>query len=175
MATCHRTRHVLHGSKSVMPSSSFANQLKGSFLQKNCGGECTNVDPSSLNWFKIDEAGLLSGTVADGQWGAGEMIAQNSSWTSTIPAATPNGNYMIRHETLAIHTANQPQFYMECAQVTITGGGSGSPGPTVKFPGGYDPNDPSIDIDVYSSTATSYTFVIYNFAIIILMSNTPFL
>ena len=87
------------------------------------------------------------------------MIAQNSSWTSTIPAATPNGNYMIRHETLAIHTANQPQFYMECAQLTITGGGSGSPGPTVKFPGGYDPNDPSIDIDVYSSTATSYTFV----------------
>ena len=64
---------------------------------------------------------------------------------------------------------------MECAQVTITGGGSGSPGPTVKFPGGYDPNDPSIDIDVYSSTATSYTFVINNFAIIILISNTPFL
>lgn len=123
----------------------------------NCGGDCTAADPSSLNWFKIDQVGLLSGTVADGQWGAGEMIAQNSSWTSTIPAATPNGNYMIRHETLAIHTANQPQFYMECAQLTITGGGSGSPGPTVKFPGGYDPNDPSIDIDVYSSTATSYT------------------
>lgn len=51
---------------------------------------------------------------------------------------------MIRFETLAIHTANQPQFYMECAQLTITGGGSGSPGPTVKFPGGYSATDPYV-------------------------------
>lgn len=86
------------------------------------------------------------------------MVADNSSWTSTIPAATPNGNYMIRFETLAIHTANQPQFYAECAQLTVTGGGSGSPGPTVKFPGGYSASDPSIDIDVYSSTATTYAY-----------------
>ena len=111
---------------------------------------------SGLQWFKIDEAGLLNGTVATGYWGSGEMVDQGSSWTSTIPAATPNGNYMIRHETLAIHTANQPQFYAECAQLEITGGGSGSPGPTIKLPGGYDPSDPSINIDVYSSTATTY-------------------
>ena len=122
----------------------------------NCNGACTSANPASLNWFKIDEAGLLSGTVANGYWGSGQMIAQNSSWTSTIPKALPNGNYMLRHETLAIHTANQPQFYMECAQVTITGGGSGNPGPTITLPGGYSNSDPSIDIDVYSSTATSY-------------------
>ncbi|EJD05308.1 glycoside hydrolase [Fomitiporia mediterranea MF3/22] len=122
----------------------------------NCGGDCTDADPTSLNWFKIDESGLLNGTVADGFWGSGLMIQQNSSWTSTIPAALPNGNYMIRHETLAIHTANQPQFYMECAQLTITGGGSGTPSPTVKFPGAYSMDDPSINIDVYSSTATTY-------------------
>ena len=96
-------------------------------LRKNCEGDCTNADPASLNWFKIDQAGLLNGTVADGFWGDGQMIAQNSSWTSTIPAALPNGNYMIRHETLAIHTPNQPQFYMECAQLQITGGGNGNP------------------------------------------------
>lgn len=43
---------------------------------------------------KIDEASLLSGSFADGYWGSGQMIAQNFSWMSTIPAATPNGNYI---------------------------------------------------------------------------------
>ncbi|TDL19445.1 glycoside hydrolase [Rickenella mellea] len=122
----------------------------------NCGGDCTNVNPASLNFFKINESGLLSGTVANGQWGSGLMVQQNSSWTVTIPKSLPNGNYMIRHETLAIHTANQPQFYPECAQLTVIGGANGKPGPTVKFPGGYSATDPSINIDVYSSTATTY-------------------
>ena len=27
----------------------------------NCNGACTSANPASLNWFKIDEAGLLSG------------------------------------------------------------------------------------------------------------------
>jgi hypothetical protein len=126
----------------------------------NCGGSCTSANPASLDWFKIDGGGVLSGTVANGEWASGQMIAQNSSWTSTIPASLPNGEYMIRHETLALHARYQPQFYMQCAQLTITGGGSGSPGPTVKFPGGYSASDPSINIDVYASTATTYTYEI---------------
>lgn len=54
--------------------------------------------------FKIDEAGLLSGTVYDGYWGDGQMIDQNSSWTTTIPATVPSGNYLIRFETIALHS-----------------------------------------------------------------------
>lgn len=125
----------------------------------NCGGPCSSANPASLNWFKINESGLLSGTVTDGFWGNGQMIAQNSSWTVTIPKSLPTGQYMLRHETLAIHTANQPQFYMQCAQLQVTGGGNGTPGPTVKFPGAYNQNDPSINIDVYTSTATTYKYV----------------
>ena len=143
----------------------------------DCGGSCTSATPSSLEWFKIDEAGLLSGTVGDGYWGMGKLVADNSSWTSTIPANLPSGNYMIRHELLAIHSgADQPQFYPECAQLTITGGGGGSPGPTVvvrvlrlgvdkglantfkqKFPGGYSATDPSIIIDVYANDEQNVT------------------
>lgn len=105
----------------------------------SCGGSCTSAKPSSLNWFKIDQAGLISGTVANGQWGMGELVANNNSWTSTIPASLPAGEYLIRHELLAIHTTNQPQFYPECAQLVVTGGGSKSPGGSylVKFPGAY--------------------------------------
>jgi len=126
----------------------------------NCGSSCSGSNPASLEWFKIDESGLISGTVGDGYWGMGKLVADNSSWTSTIPSNLPNGNYMIRHELLAIHSgADQPQFYPECAMLTITGGGSGSPGPTVVFPGGYSATDPSITIDVYANseeTTTTY-------------------
>lgn len=53
--------------------------------------------------FKIDEAGLLSGTVGKGFWAAEKMIQQNNSWTTTIPSTVPSGHYLIRFETIALH------------------------------------------------------------------------
>ncbi|KAI0762086.1 glycoside hydrolase [Trametes elegans] len=126
----------------------------------NCNGACTSATPSSLSWFKINEVGLISGTVADGKWGQGELVDNNSSWTVTIPSSLAPGEYFIRHELLSIHTSNQPQFYPECAQLKITGGGSAQPSGSylVKFPGAYKMSDPGIDIDVYSQTGvTTYT------------------
>ena len=43
----------------------------------------------------------------------GELVANNNSWTSTIPATLKPGNYLLRHELLAIHTSNAPQWYPE--------------------------------------------------------------
>ena len=74
------------------------------YLAQCPGSTCTGVNAATLKWFKIDEAGLLSGTVYAGQWAAGQMIAQNSSWTTTIPASVPSGNYLIRFETIALHS-----------------------------------------------------------------------
>ena len=54
--------------------------------------------------FKIDQAGLISGTVGSGTWAAGQMIANNNSWTTTIPSTVPSGNYLIRFETIALHS-----------------------------------------------------------------------
>ena len=101
------------------------------------------MSSNSLQWFKIDEAGLLSGTVYSGTWGDGQMIAQNSSWTSTIPASVPSGAYLVRFETIALHSL-PAQFYPECAQLTITGGGSRAPttDELVTFPGAYSASDP---------------------------------
>ncbi|RPD53521.1 glycoside hydrolase [Lentinus tigrinus ALCF2SS1-6] len=125
-----------------------------------CNGACTSSTPSSLSWFKIDEMGLISGTLANGTWGQGELIANNNSWTSTIPSSLAPGEYFIRHELLAIHTSNQPQFYPECAQLILTGSGSAQPSGSylVKFPGAYSMSDPGVGIDVYSQpTVTNYT------------------
>lgn len=69
--------------------------------------------PTGNAWFKIDQAGLISGTLPSGLWGQGQMIADNSSWTSTVPATLKPGTYLLRNEVIAIHTSNQPQFYME--------------------------------------------------------------
>ncbi|KAL4264807.1 Endo-beta-1,4-glucanase D [Pleurotus pulmonarius] len=132
------------------------------YLAQCPGSTCTGVNANSLKWFKIDEAGLLSGSVGAGTWAAGKMIAQNNSWTSTIPASVPSGSYLIRFETIALHSM-PAQFYPECAQITITGGGSRAPtaAELVSFPGAYKASDPGITIDLYTQSATSQmTYVI---------------
>ncbi|TVY52041.1 Cellulose-growth-specific protein [Lachnellula cervina] len=87
----------------------------------NCGGDCKTFSPTGAVWFKIDQAGLLSGDLPTGLWGSGKMVADNSTWTSVIPAGLKAGNYLLRHETIAMHTANAPQWYPECAQLVVTG------------------------------------------------------
>jgi hypothetical protein len=42
------------------------------------------------------------------------------------------GNYLIRHELIALHQANNPQFYPECAQITVTGSGTAQPDASYK-------------------------------------------
>ena len=113
------------------------------YLAQCPGSTCTGVNAQTLSWFKIDEAGLLNGTIGDGYWGAGKMIDQNSSWTTTIPSTVPSGNYLIRFETIALHSL-PAQIYPECAQINISGGGSRQPttDELVKFPGGYSSTDP---------------------------------
>lgn len=39
---------------------------------------------------------------------------------------------------------------MECAQLRISGGGSGSPSPLVKIPGLYDTADPGIAFSIWN-------------------------
>ncbi|KAF5336596.1 hypothetical protein D9611_006617 [Ephemerocybe angulata] len=128
-----------------------------------CGASsCNSVDTKTSKWFKIEEAGLLSGTVEKGSWAAGKMINNNSSWTTTIPASVPSGQYLIRFETIALHSL-PAQFYPECAQLEITNGGSLAPtaDQLVTFPGGYKASDPGINIDLYGQAAkTQTTYVI---------------
>ncbi|KAB5589490.1 Glycoside hydrolase [Ceratobasidium theobromae] len=136
-----------------------------------CTTTCSEMDTSQADWFKIQEGGLLSGTVENGKWAMGDLVANNNSWTTTLPASLAPGEYLLRHELLALHSPNQPQFYPEvcapffvifnlakqpphyqCAQLKITTGGSAVGSPTVKFPGGYSASDPAININASSLT-----------------------
>jgi len=128
------------------------------YLAQCPGSSCTSSNAASLKWFKIDQSGLISGTVYDGYWGDGKMIAQNSSWTTTIPSTVPSGNYLIRFETIALHSL-PAQFYPECAQIQITGGGTLAPtsAELVTFPGAYTNTDPGLTVDIYSNAAQTQT------------------
>jgi hypothetical protein len=58
--------------------------------------------------FRIDQEGLVSGTQNAGKW-AGDTILDTLNWTTTIPASLAAGDYLIRHELIAVHQANNPQ------------------------------------------------------------------
>lgn len=71
----------------------------------------------------------------------------------TIPSKLAPGNYLIRHELIAIHTSNQPQFYPECGQLVVTGSGTQTPSSSylASIPGVYSMSDPEININIYSN------------------------
>ena len=80
------------------------------------------------------------------------MCVGDTNVSFTIPAATPSGDYLFRVEHIALHsasTAGGAQFYLSCGQITVTGGGSGTPAPLVAFPGAYKATDPGLLIDIY--------------------------
>lgn len=82
-----------------------------------CAGAFSSCDGSGAGWFKIDEKGLKAPPLSGTAWGNDDVL-KTLKWTSTIPAKLANGNYLIRHELLALHQANTPQFYPECAQIS---------------------------------------------------------
>jgi len=122
-----------------------------SYMTK-CPGDCKDFTPSaSTEWFKVDEKGLKSdGTT----WFQADM-SKGSPTSFTIPSVLSNGNYLLRHEIIALQngqTKDKAEFYPNCVQMTISGGASGdvSPSPTTHFPGAYKDTDPGILVNVYN-------------------------
>ncbi|EJD44963.1 hypothetical protein AURDEDRAFT_165835 [Auricularia subglabra TFB-10046 SS5] len=116
--------------------------------------DATQANVTGLQWFKIWEDGMD----ANGVWGVTRMVNNKGKVTFTIPSCIQSGQYLLRHEMIALHGAsNYPgaQLYMECAQLQITGGGNAQPA-TVSFPGAYKGTDPGIKINIYYPPVTSY-------------------
>jgi hypothetical protein len=124
----------------------------------SCGTDCSNFDATGNVWFKIDQLGLVSGTTDTGTWASDVLIANNISWTVTIPPKLKSGAYLIRHEILALHSAGAPQFYPHCSQLVVTGSGTATPSSSelVAIPGIYK-NDQSTMINIWNNGQTKYT------------------
>ena len=81
-----------------------------------------------------------------------------------LPAALPSGQYLARVEHIALHSASTSggaQFYISCAQISVTGGGNGTPGPLVAFPGAYKATDPGLLIDIYYPVVCPLPFLVW--------------
>ncbi|KAF2452720.1 glycoside hydrolase [Lineolata rhizophorae] len=128
------------------------------YMAKCPDSGCNDWDGSGTVWFKVDEAGLISGPRRGGTW-AGDQVVDTLSWTSTIPENLAPGDYMIRHEIVALHQAGNPQFYPECAQLTVTGSGTGVPSGDylVSFPGAYTGQEPGFTMNIDAPDATTDT------------------
>ncbi|KAJ5481629.1 hypothetical protein N7475_000441 [Penicillium sp. IBT 31633x] len=119
----------------------------------NCDGDCASVDKTKLKFFKIDEAGLIDGSNTPGTWASDKLIAANNSYTVTIPSAIASGNYVLRHEIIALHSAgetNGAQNYPQCLNLKVTGGGSDSPSGTFATEL-YTATDPGILVSIYNN------------------------
>ncbi|PGH26428.1 hypothetical protein AJ80_01926 [Polytolypa hystricis UAMH7299] len=121
------------------------------FYMAKAPGNAADYDGSGQEWFKIKEIGpTFNGGSASWDMGL--------SYSVNIPGSVPNGDYLLRIEQLAIHNpwpAGIPQFYISCAQVTVTGGGSGSPSPKVSIPGHVQESDSGYTANIYNQF-TSY-------------------
>lgn len=94
-------------------------------------------------------------------------VVTSGTWTITLPTNLASGNYIIRHEIIALQGAvslGGAEFYPSCTQITVGGSQSGAPQQSelVKFPGAYQDSDPGIyDPDV-CLVPVSFRFVKLN-------------
>ncbi|GKT64346.1 glycoside hydrolase family 61 protein [Colletotrichum tofieldiae] len=119
------------------------------------GQTAATWDGSGAVWFKIyhERPTITSSGL--------EWASFNSQVLSAkIPSCIASGEYLVRVEHLALHgagTEGGAQFYIGCAQVSLSGGGNTSPSGLASFPGAYKSTDPGILFQPYWPTPTSYT------------------
>ncbi|KLP05638.1 Uncharacterized protein Y057_10198 [Fusarium fujikuroi] len=125
----------------------------------------------SGGWFKIKDWGMmlpsrrinrraanngLTGPTFSGSTSTWPMYI---SYTFNLPTCIANGEYLLRIQSLGIHNpwpAGIPQFYISCAQISVSGGGSTVPSNQVKIPGAFKETDPGYTANIYSNF-NSYT------------------
>lgn len=125
------------------------------------GADINTWDPTSAVWFRIyaeqpkfgGQLTWLSTSKSNVERILGKGVTDSctgaANYDIKIPSCIPSGKYLMRNEHIALHTAGAvggAQFYLSCAQIEVTGGGSKSPSNLVAFPGAYKATDPGIQI-----------------------------
>jgi cellulase len=103
----------------------------------DCHGSCSrkeNIEAfkDGLQWVKIDELGWLNSTGWDvldlgGTWATNILIFNDYSWVVRMPEGLREGEYVLRHEIIALHIAerlNGAQAYPQCVNIKVERGDS---------------------------------------------------
>ncbi|KAL2204410.1 hypothetical protein CC79DRAFT_1372418 [Sarocladium strictum] len=127
-------------------------------------GDNVKAYSSNGDWFKIYQDGVCNNNnnnnnnnnkrCTDNAWCSWDK----DSITAKIPAATPSGEYVMRFEHIGTCIGSFPSTRAVLLRIILTrllgvkvqNGGSGSPGPIVKFPGAYKNTDLYATISVYN-------------------------
>ncbi|KAI1370937.1 endoglucanase-4 [Hypoxylon crocopeplum] len=109
-----------------------------------------------LKFSKISQDSIASGNT----WATDTLIASNFTASTTIPRNLKAGDYVIRHEIIALHGAtndNGAQAYPQCLNLRVSGSGKVAPTSGVAGTSLYKRNDAGIMFNVYGSS-TSYPY-----------------
>lgn len=120
--------------------------------------DATSATGADSAWFKVfQDTWASNGTSgSEDNWGTKDLNTCCGMMDVLIPADLPAGDYLLRAEAIALHSAagaSGAQFYITCYQLTVTGSGTAAPD-TVAIPGAYDASDPGILINIYQSMTT---------------------
>ncbi|KAG9384676.1 Glycosyl hydrolase family 61 [Pyrenophora tritici-repentis] len=97
--------------------------------------DATAAKAGDLEFFKIAAAGFDGG-----KWAATKLIANNNTWSVTVPESIAPGQYVLRHEIIALHSAGDVNGAQKLPQGT----------PANKL---YTPTDPGIKVSVYGDNS----------------------
>lgn len=161
------TAPVSAGSDVLIQWNQWPESHKGPVIDylADCGGNCSTVDKSTLKWFKVAEKGQVElgpGGGTTGKWAEDLILENNLTWTVTIPSSLKPGNYVLRHEIIALHggfNEGETQMYPQCINLEVSGTGTESPKGVVgtKL---YTSADPGILYNIYNdenlSSASDY-------------------
>ncbi|CDO75941.1 Auxilliary Activities Family 9 protein [Trametes cinnabarina] len=109
------------------------------------GTTCDKFNATDAQWFKIAQAGLITGS-SDSEW-VQNLTTQGQPYTTQIPEDLEPGQYLIRNEIISLQGAQSPggaEFYPSCTQLDIGGNGILVPNATVSTADMYSADEPGI-------------------------------
>ncbi|ODO04956.1 hypothetical protein I350_05567 [Cryptococcus amylolentus CBS 6273] len=158
------------GDTVIVTWNTWPSSHKGSVTQwmAHCPDDlCAGTAGADMDWFKISQS---SYDESSDSWPT-DYIAENLIWTFTLPTNLAAGQYLLRHELLAMHTTGAvshflPQFYPVAIEMQLETSGSTTPSPTGTFPDMYDSDDNmALTQNIYGGSALNAEFVVPGVAV----------
>lgn len=120
-----------------------------------CPSGAASCNPGNdAGWAIINNGGLDGGDWQMAKFGKPENVKVK------IPSGTPNGEYLIRQELLALH--NGHESYIQCVQIKVTGGPNGTlkdaGAQLLAYPGTLTGSEPGFSFNVYGTDISTYQF-----------------
>ncbi|CAE7114693.1 unnamed protein product [Rhizoctonia solani] len=123
------------------------------------GQTADKFDASKGDFFKVHQEGQEGK-----KWYLERLMKLGTTMSVTIPKELEDGDYIMRHEIIALHLANNKggaEFYSSCFQLKVTGGtgtAKTTASETVRFPGAYSATDPGIYTPNVFNSGFKYKF-----------------